>query len=113
MICQRSGTCCTTMDVIIRVGDRYKMKPGGVQCPHLQWEGNQASCAVHEEPWYKDMPCFVYGNPDIDPDFAPKRGRPCLVGEMQQRSGELVALRHRRAPVEELEDLGSVEKEHG
>jgi hypothetical protein len=98
------------MDVPIRVGDRMKWKPGGVMCPHLVFqEGTTiATCAVHSEPWYKDTPCFVYGNPDIDPDFELKRGRPCPVGKIIQEGGGLIKLRPglKKATIEELEDVG-------
>lgn len=109
MICQRSGNCCLTMPVVIRVGDRAKLKPGGVVCPHLSFDGTEASCGVHDEPWYKDTPCYVYGNPDIDPDFAVKRGRPCMVGQYIQQRGGLKVVNPQAAntiAAEDLEDLG-------
>lgn len=115
MICQRSGLCCVTMDVVVRIGDRAKLKPGGYQCPHMKFEGTQAACGVHDEPWYKDTPCFVYGNPDIDPDYAPKRGRPCPVGELIQKKGGLKVVRpdlfHEIADPDKMEDLGPWEHE--
>lgn len=98
------------MPVVIRIGERAKLKPGGVLCPHLKFEGSQAACGVHGEPWYKDTPCFVYGNPDIDPDFVHKRGRPCPVGKLIQEKGGLFVVRpdvqHQTVKAEELEDLG-------
>ena len=91
MICQRCGSCCVTMAVVIRVGDNAMMHPGGAMCPHLSFEGPLAACAVHDEPWFKGTPCDIYGNPDYDPDFANKRGRPCPVGKMIQEKGGLQA----------------------
>ena len=87
MICQRCGCCCVTMDVIIRVGDNAVLKPHGIACPHLQIDGSTCTCKVHEEPWFIDTPCHVYGNPDIDPDFEIKRGKPCRVGQMIVKKG--------------------------
>lgn len=92
MICQRCGLCCTFM-VPIRIGDNVVLKPDGVYCPHLSFDGTLAQCAVHGEPWYPDTPCNVYGNPDCDPDFEIKRGRPCPVGKLMQQKGGMQAQR--------------------
>ena len=89
MICQRSGRCCISMMVVIRIGDRAKLKPDGVQCPHLSYDGLDAKCSVHNETWYKDSPCFVYGNPDKDPDYAHTRRSPCRIGEMFRKPENL------------------------
>jgi len=116
MICQRCGLCCLTMDVIIRVGDKAMLKPGGKACPHLSFEDTQSSCAVHAEPWYEGSPCHVYGNPDYDPDFAHKRGRPCPVGQMTQEGGGLVACRGGKpipgASEDDLYDCGPWQPEY-
>lgn len=108
MNCVRCGTCCITMPVAIRVGDRWKMKPGDVECPYLEKSPEGRVCSVHDEPWYKDTPCFVYGNSYIDPDFFHKRGKDCLVGVLCLKSGVRYA---RRISCADLEDLGSVEDE--
>lgn len=55
-------------------------KPDGVACPHLSFEQGRACCAVHDRPAYTGSPCWTYGNSEVDPDFAPKRGQPCRVG---------------------------------
>jgi len=97
------------MHVVIRVGDRAKMKPGGVACPHLSFDGTEASCGVHEEPWFEGTPCHTYGNSDVDPDYFSKRGRPCMVGKyIQERGGLKVTNPDASKTVtgEELEDLG-------
>jgi hypothetical protein len=88
MICQRCGNCCVTMDVVIHVNGKAYMKSGGA-CPYLRFSGNEASCAAHDEPWYKGSPCDIYGNPDYDPDFEHKRGKPCPVGKLIQERGGL------------------------
>ena len=70
------------MFVVIVWEGRFKDKPADVICPNLSFDNDrQASCAVHNEPWYKETPCFVYGNSDVDPDYFYKRGKPCLVGK--------------------------------
>ncbi len=93
MICQRSGHCCVEMFVVIRDGGQLRLKPAGVPCPHLSFDGPTAFCAVHDEPWYKKSPCYFYGNPDIDPDHAGMPKKPCMVGKYIQKQGGLVALR--------------------
>jgi len=84
MLCQRCGLCCFTMGVTVMLDTPKGLvgawKPDGVACPHMSFEEGLACCAVHARPEYKDSPCWVYGNPDVDPDFAPKRGQPCQVG---------------------------------
>lgn len=68
MICLRSGYCCINYDVMI-VDDPVKglvennvvHKKTGDRCKHLM--GNKPgshSCAVHDEPWYKDTPCAAF-----------------------------------------------------
>ena len=105
------------MMVIIPVKEngewRAKMKPDGMPCPHLSYEGTKASCAVHDEPIYEGSPCWVYGNGLIDPDYAATRGRPCRVGEMYQKDGGLKKARpdlfQLRVKAKRLEDLGPFE----
>ena len=109
MICQRSGCCCISMPVVImgqrRSGElRALVKPGGVQCPHLSLDGKHATCTVHHRPEYVGSPCYRYGNPDEDPDFEPKRGRPCPVGKLHQISGRPHTVP--RVQLSDLEDVG-------
>ncbi len=85
MICQRSGYCCVEMFVVIRDSDQVRLKPAGVACPHLSFEGTTAFCAVHDEPWYKKSGCYFYGIK------MPKQ--PCIAGKKIQEQGGLVALR--------------------
>jgi len=64
MICLRCGYCCIHLEVII-VDDPSKgiqednliPKHTGERCKHLLPNGN---CAVHNEPWYEETPCFAY-----------------------------------------------------
>jgi len=99
------------MDVIIPVKEngewRAKMKPGYQMCPHLSYDGSEACCAVHDEPIYDGSPCWTYGNSDVDPDFIPKKGRPCPIGQLHQANGGLQDSELVRAGApQELEDLG-------
>lgn len=91
MICQRCGTCCLTMMVIVPVKEdgqwMARMKPGDKRCPHLSFDGSQASCAIHDDPIYTDSPCWRYGNSEVDSDFWNKRGQPCPVGQTIQEAG--------------------------
>lgn len=108
MICQRCGNCCVTMMVLVADPEtqRFKMKPSGGVCPNLSiGEDGEASCAVHDEPWYSSTPCFTYGNPDQDPDYALKRGRPCRVGEMFREQRLDVTEGAERKTFDELEDM--------
>jgi hypothetical protein len=109
MICQRCGNCCITMAVVIRIEDKAVLKPEGRQCPHLSFEGSQACCAVHGESWFKGSPCHIYGNSNYDPDFLPKRGKPCPIGKLFQEHGGLSAKRKipPHASEKELYDCGS------
>jgi hypothetical protein len=93
------------MPVIINVGGSAMMKGVGA-CPHLKFKGNEATCVVHQESWYKGSPCDTYGNSDLDPDFELKRGRPCPVGKLIQADGGLPKNQREPFPLEELEHLG-------
>ena len=90
-------------------GLRTAWKPGSKACPHLSFDGVQASCAVHNRPEFGDSPCWVYGNSDVDPDFAHRKGRPCRVGAMFLEKGGYTTFQPEAAkavPAEDLEDLG-------
>jgi hypothetical protein len=109
MICVRCGHCCFSMPVIINVNGRAKMKPHDTPCPHLELSGEDATiCKVHGEPWYEGSPCHTYGNSDVDPDFAHKKGRQCLVGLAVKEQGGMKKLVDMtwRPNVEDLQDLG-------
>lgn len=92
MICQRSGWCCIGLEVVIIMKDEegnygYYAKRTGIRCPHLRFEGETASCAVHDEPWYKNTPCYAYQNSELDPDYFGKDDKPCKMGpHMKQHS---------------------------
>ena len=69
MKCLRSGFCCINYDVIIVsnpelgiVQDNLEHKPTGQPCKHLKGEiPGQYICSIHHYDWYKETPCFDYG----------------------------------------------------
>lgn len=83
MICLRCGYCCHNYMVVI-VKDPEKgicednlivhMEEGN-PCPHLR--GNKPGeywCAIHNQSWYKDIPCYSHGQIE-------KTNSPCRVGK--------------------------------
>jgi len=48
----------------------------------------------------------VYGNPDYDPDFESKRGKPCLIGQKIVADGGMSSVKW--AGIDEMEDMGEV-----
>jgi len=82
MKCLRCGHCCTNYFVVIvdvpELGineDNLKCKEQPGRCQHLQGDQpGQHSCAIHDESWYKDTPCFEYGQIETDVDT------PCRIG---------------------------------
>jgi hypothetical protein len=108
MICQRCGSCCVTMFVVVPVvgpwGLHAVAKPDNVRCPNLLADSEgKLSCAVHDLPEYKGSPCWIYGNSKVDPDFICKRGKPCQVGTLWQQRGGFPVPAH---TTDQLEDLG-------
>lgn len=69
MICLRCGYCCIKSMVIIVKDPKKGIKENNLIpkksdeiCPHFVGEKcGEYSCAVHDEPWYKDSPCFSHG----------------------------------------------------
>jgi hypothetical protein len=87
MLCQRCGSCCVNMFVVVPIviGGQVRAcaKPEGMRCPNLlSGDDGKLSCLVHDLPEYKGSPCWTYGNSHVDPDYYHKRGKPCLVGRM-------------------------------
>lgn len=84
MRCLRCGYCCRNHAVIIVDGpekgiqeDNLVFQPGnGVTCKHLRGDKpGEYACAVHNEPWYKETPCFSHGQIERSKDD------PCRMGE--------------------------------
>jgi len=40
--------------------DNVIYKPCGTSCKHLSYEGLKAKCAIHNEDWCKETPCFEF-----------------------------------------------------
>jgi len=77
MICLRCGYCCKNCMVIV-VDDPDKGIVKGnlipcnfskkTSCKHLTGTiPGEFSCAVHHYSWYKDTPCFAYGQIESSP----------------------------------------------
>lgn len=71
MRCHRCGYCCKRYLVVIVddpalgvVEDNLKVHDGqGQACPHLV--GDQPGeyvCALHDQPYYEETPCFAHGD---------------------------------------------------
>jgi len=90
VICVRCGYCCKELCVII-VDDPEKgldvSSPdcrdnlvyhggNGKRCKHLRGDkAGEYSCAIHDEPWYKDTPCYSHSQIERSPDDV------CRMGE--------------------------------
>lgn len=69
MICLRSGYCCKTMMVVIvddpakgLIESNLKFHDGTSPCQHLLGDQpGEYSCAIHDEEWYDQTPCFSHG----------------------------------------------------
>ena len=91
MICLNCGHCCKHYMVVI-VDDPEKgivegnliVKEGdGTLCKHLRGDKpGKYSCAIHDYPWYKDTPCFAYGQIESSPDDE------CRLGAYLLKKGE-------------------------
>ncbi len=89
MQCLRCGYCCCFYDVIIIIPaaindlgeadldnpESFGHKKSGEACPHLRWEGDIASCRIHDLPWYSETPCFDFTQIEESIDS------PCRLGE--------------------------------
>jgi hypothetical protein len=69
MICLRCGYCCKHYSVVIVDDPSVGIEDGnlifhegdGNSCKHLQGsEPGEYSCALHDESWYDQTPCFAY-----------------------------------------------------
>jgi len=83
MICLRCGHCCKTYVVVIVddpekgiVDDNLIGHIGDGPCKHLEGDkpGNY-SCKLHNYPWYKETPCYQYGQIEADPSDECRTGR--------------------------------------
>ena len=47
--------------------EAYTIKQGNYPCPHLFWEGDKSQCKIHSKIWYKETPCFDFGQIESSP----------------------------------------------
>lgn len=55
-------------------------KTTGVACPHLEWEGEVATCKIHHLDWYVETPCFSHTQIE-------RKDSPCRTGEYLLKKG--------------------------
>jgi len=83
MKCLRCGYCCHKYLVVIvdnpskgLVEDNIIVHNGDGPCKHLG--GNKPGeyfCKLHNKPWYKETPCFEFGQTEENPDCECRMGR--------------------------------------
>ena len=69
MICLRCGHCCFMYGAVVMkdpslgiVKGNAVFKPAGEKCLHLRGKTKgEYSCAIHDEGFYKQTPCFCFG----------------------------------------------------
>ena len=78
MKCLRCGYCCKNLCVVVIKDPKLGLKEdntffhngNGKPCIHLLGEKpGEYSCAIHNEKWYKETPCFAHdqvGHPDAN-----------------------------------------------
>lgn len=67
MKCLRCGHCCNTMMIVIVIDPELGLVENNVKgisnerCPHLLGDKpGEYSCAIHDRPYYKDLPCAEF-----------------------------------------------------
>jgi len=84
MICLYCGYCCKNYPTIIikdpekgLIENNFEFNKGdGTPCKYLLGDKpGEYKCAVHDYPWYKEMPCFEQGQVEKSPDT------PCRMGK--------------------------------
>jgi hypothetical protein len=87
MICLRCGYCCQNCFVVIVDDPAKGIDPDNLKvidnqterCPHLQGDKpGEYSCAIHDEKWYPETPCFAHGQIEQSPDCECRMGRHIL-----------------------------------
>lgn len=96
MICLRCGYCCIIHNVVIVKPEVFKERQfkrlsqltisdfivkGMGECPYLSWDSKEASCQIHDEPWYKETPCFSHGQIETSPMDL------CRIGDHLRKKG--------------------------
>lgn len=94
MICLNCGMCCIDYLVVIvkpesatedfditnASEDDFIGKKSHDPCPHLYWEEGKSRCKIHHFSWYKDTPCFQFGQIESSPKNV------CRIGEYMLRT---------------------------
>lgn len=86
MICLRCGYCCQNLSVIIvddpskRVTEdniiHHEGKGSDYPCKHLQGVcSGEYSCKIHNEPWYKETPCYAHTQVEHSEETECRMGR--------------------------------------
>jgi hypothetical protein len=64
--------------------DNIKAKDQG-RCPHLEGDKpGEFSCAVHDEPWYEETPCFAHTQFE-------RSNTPCRLGEHLLKKSRVIS----------------------
>jgi len=86
MICLRCGYCCIEYGAVVMedpalgiVRGNAVFKPAGEKCMHLKGTKGKYSCAIHEEIFYKQTPCYYFGQ-------ATPGDTNCEIGERVMRT---------------------------
>jgi len=94
MKCLRCGQCCKTYLVVV-VDDPAKGivdgnligLDGSEPCPHLKGDTpGEYACAIHDEPWYPETPCFAHTQIENSPDDPCRTGKYFLDNVTSEKS---------------------------
>ena len=96
MKCLRCGYCCIQYEVNIVdnpelgvIESNLKAKYTGERCQHLRGDvPGKYSCAVHNYSWYKQTPCYQFGQVELS------ENDPCRIGEymLKPENSELLSI---------------------
>ena len=85
MICLRCGYCCRSYCVVIVDDPDKGIQEGNLivwnpeqdgPCKHLKGDKpGEYSCEIHTKPWYKETPCFEYGQIETNSNCECRLGR--------------------------------------
>jgi hypothetical protein len=73
MICLRCGQCCIDYGAVVMMDPSLGIvkgnaifKPSGEKCMHLTGaRKGEYSCAIHGEGFYRQTPCFSFGQTEL------------------------------------------------
>ena len=100
MICLKCGYCCIKYEVIIvnnpELGikeDNLITKSAGDRCKHLIGDKiGEYQCSIHFYKWYKETPCFAFGQVEEDKSdlcrigiYTLKKEAKCVSNHVSQR----------------------------